>query len=95
MLQILRRQVVETAPDGKPVPQQRWIKYGSRVLLSLLEQTAEARQANLNAIFSDREKAVAAVGAAGSDAERDRARRALQAHDYVYDVFAAPEPVSI
>jgi hypothetical protein len=62
------------------------------VLLSLLEQTPQARQAILNAIFSDREKAVEAVERAAAGPERDLARRALQAHDYVYDVF---ETVSV
>src|SRR5438045_5088818 len=32
VLTILKRQVVETRPDGRVVPQPRWIKYGSRVL---------------------------------------------------------------
>jgi malate synthase len=92
VLDVLRRQVVDSGPDGKPVPQQRWIKYGSKVLLSLLEQTPQARQAILDAIFSDREKAVEAVEHAAAGPERDLARRALQAHDYVYDVF---ETVSV
>ena len=37
-LTILRRQVVDTRPDGRLVPQPRWIKYGSRVLLSIIEE---------------------------------------------------------
>ena len=39
VLTILKRQVVETRPDGRLVPQPRWIKYGSRVLLSIIEES--------------------------------------------------------
>src|SRR5204863_4625300 len=38
VLSILKRQVVMTGADGRLVPQPRWIKYGSRVLLSVIEQ---------------------------------------------------------
>ena len=96
VLQVLRRQIVEAAPDGSLVPQKRWLKYGSRVLLSLVEQTDEARDAILDAIFSDRQQVVARLKRAGGDpAAQDIARRALKAHDYVYDVFESAEQVAV
>src|SRR5207249_879775 len=61
VLQLLRRQIIDTALDGTLVPQNRWIKYGSRVLLSLIEQTDAERQAILDAIFSDRRDVVARI----------------------------------
>jgi malate synthase len=86
VLQILRRQIVEGGPGGKPVPQPRWIKYGSRVLLSLLEEPARNREAILDGLFVDRQALVhRAETASGSD--RELARRVLKAHDFVYDVF--------
>jgi len=88
VLDVLRRQVVETTPSGKVVPQPRWIKYGSRVLLSLIEQSDAARQAILDAIFGDRDAVRAAGIRAADPASQDLARRALHAYDYVYDVFA-------
>src|SRR5436309_7841905 len=51
VLTVLRRQVVETTPDGRTVPQPRWIKYGSRVLLSIIEEQEPDRSAILDAIF--------------------------------------------
>jgi len=93
VLQILKRQVVDDA-DGTLVPQQRWIKYGSRVLLSLIEQSAADREAILDAIFTrTREELVKNVAQAGAGT-RDTARRALAAHDYVYDVFESTEGVA-
>ena len=72
VLTILRRQIVETRPDGRIVPQPRWIKYGSRVLLSIIEEQETDRSAILDAIFS------------GSRA--DLSGKALRAYDFVYDV---------
>jgi len=93
VLQVLKRQVVDDT-DGKLVPQKRWIKYGSRVLLSLVEQSAADREAILDAIFTrTREELVKSVAQAGSGS-RDTARRALAAHDYVYDVFESTEGVA-
>ena len=96
VLQVLRRQIVEAAPDGTLVPQKRWLKYGSRVLLSLVEQTDAARDAILDAVFSDRSEVVARLKRADGDpAAQDVARRALKAHDYVYDVFESAEQVAV
>ncbi len=96
VLQVLRRQVIEEAPDGTLVPQKRWLKYGSRVLLSLVEQTDAARKAILDAVFSDRQEVVAQLKQAGGDpAAQDVARRALKAHDYVYDVIESAEQVAV
>jgi len=72
VLTILKRQVIETRPDGRKVPQPRWIKYGSRVLLSIIEEQEPDRSAILDAIFS------------GSRA--DLSGKALRAYDFVYDV---------
>jgi malate synthase len=86
VLTVLKRQVVTSGPDGKLVPQPRWIKYGSRVLLSIIEQPPEDGAAILDAIFSDRHAALARVATASDPAARLRMDKALQAHDYVYDV---------
>ena len=40
------------APDGRLVPQPRWIKYGSRVLLSIIEESDADRTAILDGIFT-------------------------------------------
>ncbi len=94
VLQILKRQVVDDS-GGKLVPQKRWIKYGSRVLLSLIEQSNVDREAILEAIFSrSRGELVAGVERAGDGPSRETARRALRAHDYVYDVFESAEGVA-
>ena len=94
VLQILKRQVVDDT-SGKLVPQRRWIKYGSRVLLSLIEQSSSDREAILDAIFSrSREELVDRVAQARDAKGRDVARRALGAHDYVYDVFESAEGVA-
>ena len=94
VLQILKRQVVDEA-GGKIVPQKRWIKYGSRVLLSLIEQSSADREAILEAIFrKSRGELVENVERAGSGASREQAALALRAHDYVYDVFESTEGVA-
>jgi malate synthase len=94
VLQILKQQVVDDT-GGKLVPQQRWIKYGSRVLLSLIEQSAGDREAILNAIFKDsREQLLSRVQQARDAQSREVALRALKAHDYVYDVFESAEGVA-
>jgi len=72
VLTILKRQVVETRPDGRVVPQPRWIKYGSRVLLAIIEEPEPDRSAILDAIFN------------GTRA--DLSGKALRAYDFVYDV---------
>src|SRR5262249_282465 len=72
VLQIPQRQIVSVHPDGEPVRQEHWIRYGSRVLLSLVERTDTERQAILDGLFKDREALVAAAERA-SGAERDRA----------------------
>jgi malate synthase len=61
VLTILRRQVVEARLDGRVVPQSRWIKYGSRVLLSIIEEPEPARAAILDGIFGDRDDLIARV----------------------------------
>ena len=58
VLTILKRQVVETTPEGKLVPQPRWIKYGSRVLLSIIEQPPAEQAVILDGIFGDRKSIV-------------------------------------
>jgi hypothetical protein len=94
VLQILKRQVVDET-GGVLAPQSRWIKYGSRVLLALIEQSDADRDAILDAIFSrSRAELVAAVAAAGAGVARERAERALRAHDYVYDVFDTAQGVA-
>ena len=94
VLQVLKRQVVDDA-GGKLVPQQRWIKYGSRVLLSLIEQSPADREVLMDAIFKDsREQLLARVQQARDEKSRDLAQRAFRAHDYVYDVFESAEGVA-
>src|SRR5258705_9821126 len=78
VLQILKRQVVDDT-GGTLVPQKRWIKYGSRVLLSLIEQSALDRNAILEAIFTQtREQLVAQVERAPDPKSRETAQRALR-----------------
>jgi hypothetical protein len=94
VLQVLTRQVVDDS-GGKLVPQKRWIKYGSRVLLSLIEQSDADRDAILDAIFSQSRADLLTRFERAADApSRDRARLALRAHDYVYDVFESAEGVA-
>jgi len=90
VLTLLKRQVVETRADGKVVPQPRWIKYGSRVLLSIIEEPEAERCAILDAIFGDREDAVARLEGAHDPASRQLAEKALRAYDFVYDVRDEP-----
>jgi malate synthase len=71
VLTILKRQVVEEKPNGRLGPQPRWIKYGSRVLLSIIEEQEPDRSAILDAIFT------------GNRA--DLSGKALHAYDFVYD----------
>jgi malate synthase len=87
VLTILRRQVVETTPDGKHRPQPRWIKYGSRVLLSIIEEQEADRAEILDGIFGNREDLVANVANARDTAGRRRAEKALRAYDFVYDIY--------
>jgi malate synthase len=85
VLTILRRQVVETTADGRVVPQPRWIKYGSRVLLSIIEEAEPDRSAILEGIFSDREPLVDKLDQARDPKARALAAKVLRAHDFVYD----------
>ena len=86
VLQLLKRQVVEARPDGRLVPQPRWIKYGSRVLLSIIEESDADRTAILDGIFSaSRADLAEAVGQASDPSARARAEKVLRAHDFVYD----------
>ena len=94
VLQVLQRQVVERTPDGRLVPQRRWIKYGSRVLLAIIEQPKDDQEAILDAIFSGREAVEARLDRATDPSARARLEKALQAHDYVYDVFEAAAPAA-
>jgi len=92
VLTVLTRQVVETTTDGRVVPQPRWIKYGSRILLSIIEQSDADRMTILDGIFGDRRDLVTAIAGARDDEDRARLEKALQAHDYVYDVPHALVP---
>jgi malate synthase len=87
VLTVLKRQVVTAGPDGKLMPQPRWIKYGSRVLLSIIEESEADRAAILDAIFGARSASLARLATASEPAARLRQDKALQAHDYVYDVM--------
>jgi Malate synthase len=85
VLSVLKRQVVEER-DGRLVPQPRWIKYGSRVLLSIIEESDTDRTAILGGIFTaDREDLVEQVKKAGTSEARARAEKVLRAYDFVYD----------
>ena len=90
VLTVLKRQVVETDADGRLVPQSRWIKYGSRVLLSIVEQPESDRDAILDGIFGNRQDLLARLAGAGDAASRARIEKALDAYDYVYDERHAP-----
>ena len=94
VLQVLTRQVVENGPDGRLVPQSRWIKYGSRVLLSIIEQPEADRAAILDAIFGDRADVTAQLARATDPATRARLEKALNAYDYVYDVVHTAAPAA-
>jgi malate synthase len=94
VLQLLQRHVVEKTTGGKLVPQRRWIKYGSRVLLAIIEQPEADRTAILDAIFSDRQVTADKLARATDAATRARLEKALEAHDYVFDVFEAQAPAA-
>jgi malate synthase len=94
VLQLLQRHVVEKTTGGKLVPQRRWIKYGSRVLLAIIEQPEADRTAILDAIFSDRQVTADKLARATDAATRARLEEALEAHDYVFDVFEAQAPAA-
>ena len=90
VLTILKRQVVETDANGRVVPQSRWIKYGSRVLLAIIEKSEADRTAILDGIFGDRKDLVAQLSSAGDAASRSQIEQALHAYDDVYDVLPTP-----
>jgi malate synthase len=90
VLTILKRQVVDTKSDGRVVPQPRWIKYGSRVLLSIIEESDADRSAILDGIFGHREELVRNMEQAADPARRALAAKVLRAHDFVYDVRDDP-----
>jgi malate synthase len=90
VLTILRRQVIEARPDGRTVPQPRWIKYGSRVLLSIIEEPERDRSAILDGIFGNRHELVTKLEQARDPAARALAEKVLRAHDFVYDVREEP-----
>ncbi|HEY0284657.1 MAG TPA: hypothetical protein VGC23_04660, partial [Vicinamibacterales bacterium] len=86
VLSVLKRQVVEEQPDGRLVPQPRWIKYGSRVLLSIIEESDADRAAILDGVFTaTRSDLAEQVKKAGDPAGRARAEKVLRAYDFVYD----------
>jgi malate synthase len=89
VLTILKRQVVEPRPDGRNVPQTRWIKYGSRVLLSIIEEAEADRSAILEGIFSSRREELVAEVERAHDAGA-LARKVLRAYDFVYDLREEP-----
>jgi malate synthase len=92
VLTILRRQVVETKPDGRVVPQPRWIMYGSRVLLSIIEEPEPDRTAILDGIFGDREDLLERLDQAHEEKGRRVVQKVLRAYDFVYDARdEAPE----
>jgi malate synthase len=90
VLEILRRQIVDVRPDGTVVPQPRWIKYGSRVLLALIERTGPESHAILDAVVKDRADVAAAVDRAPAGEPRRLAQLALEAYDYVHDSTPLP-----
>ena len=90
VLTILQRQVVEVTPSGEYVRQPRWIKYGSRVLLSIIEEPEPDRTAILDGLFVERGSLAARRDQAPDAASRLRAEKALRAYDFVYDVREEP-----
>jgi len=90
VLTVLKRQVVETDANGRLVPQPRWIKYGSRVLLAIIEQSDADRTAILDGIFGDRKDLAAQLVSAGEVPNRSRIEKVLHAYDDVYDVLPTP-----
>jgi malate synthase len=93
VLTVLRRQVVQEDKDGRPMPQPRWIKYGSRVLLAIIEEQETDRAAILDGIFArTRAELVESVKQAAEPASRARAEKVLRAYDFVYDMREASRP---
>jgi len=91
VLQLLKRQVIDDKPGGRLVPQPRWIKYGSRVLLSIIEESDADRTAILDGIFTgNRSELAEKVKQAADAGSRARAEKVLRAHDFVYDVREEP-----
>jgi hypothetical protein len=87
VLDVLRRQVVEDGSAGAARPRSRWIQYGSRVLLSIIERSPAERVAILDAIFADRADIAVKLDRAASGDARRLMELGLAAHDYVYDIF--------
>ena len=75
VLSVLKRQVVDERPDGRLVPQPRWIKYGSRVLLSIIEESDADRTAILDGIFTGNRGELAEQVKKAGGCRRPRARR--------------------
>jgi hypothetical protein len=93
VLTVLKRQIVEARPDGRLVPQPRWIKYGSRVLLSIIEESEADRTAILDGIFTgNRADLQQKVKDAADPVRRRQGEKILRAYDFVYD--AREEPAS-
>jgi malate synthase len=90
VLDVLKRQIVEKRPDGRVVPQPRWIKYGSRVLLSIIEEPDADRRVILDGLFGHREDLAAMLDREHDEAGRARIAKALRAYDFVYDVREEP-----
>ena len=72
------------------MPQPRWIKYGSRVLLSIIEESDADRTA-----ISTGSSAIARIWSGKLREAHDPGRRALaekvlRAHDFVYDSYDDP-----
>jgi malate synthase len=87
VLDVLRRQIVANGKDGKSVPEPRWIKYGSRVLLSIIEESGADRAAILDGLFGERQDLVFQAQRAADPAARKRTEKALRAYDFVYDTY--------
>ena len=95
VLTILRRQVVETTARrarraAAAVDQVRLARAARRSS----REPEPIATAILDAIFSDPRRSADALRAAADAPSRDRARLALRAHDYVYDVFESAEGVA-
>ncbi|HKY19768.1 MAG TPA: hypothetical protein VJM31_01000 [Vicinamibacterales bacterium] len=86
VLTLLARQVVATKADGRVVPQPRWIKYGSRVLLSIIEEQDADRIAIIDGLFAERDDLVCNLDEAHDPARRALAEKVLRAYDFVYDI---------
>ena len=83
--QILKRQVVDEKPDGRLVPQPRWIKYGSRVLLSIIEESRRRSRRRFSTASSRQSRGARREGEAGRRRRQPGSRqKVLRAHDFVY-----------